>query len=156
MPIHDPPKLQLERQSFRTEPGNAFHPHGRRQCDSRSRVRHRAAARVTRLLRHGCRRIERHEVPVSCRLATLVSFTSSYGLGWPYLCSNPCHSVRQAAVEVQTGDRLVDFPYRCTAALTCTPCRYFKGQVPSEPFLETYLKRPNPMSFFCSHQGFML
>eukprot|EP00966_Prymnesium_polylepis_P057433 1329915-Prymnesium_polylepis.1 len=27
-------------------------------------------------------------------------------------------------------------PYVCTAALTCTPCRYLGSRVPSEPFLE--------------------
>ena len=42
-----------------------------------------------------------------------------------------------------------------TAAFTPTPCRYFAGPVPPEPFLETYLKRPNPRSFFL-HQGVML
>ena len=50
----------------------------------------------------------------------------------------------------------VEEPSGRTAALTCTPCRYFKGRVPPKPFQETYLKRPNPRSFFCSHQGFML
>ena len=44
--------------------------------------------------------------------------------------------------------RLRHAPWRPTAALTCTQCRYLRGRVPSEPFLETYLKRPNPRSFF--------
>jgi hypothetical protein len=47
-------------------------------------------------------------------------------------------------------------PSSPTAALTCTQCRYFEGRVPPEPFLETYLKRPNPRSLFSSHQGVML
>ena len=47
-------------------------------------------------------------------------------------------------------------PWMRTGALTLIPCRYLGGRVPSEPFLETYLKRPNPRSFFSSHQGVML
>jgi hypothetical protein len=37
-------------------------------------------------------------------------------------------------------------PYERTGALTLTPCRYFKGRVPAEPCLETYLKRPKAKS----------
>ena len=66
-----------------------------------------------------------------------------------------CDEARSWWLAALGGAPGVERPYGATAALTCTPCRYLGGRVPSEPFLETYLKRPNPRSFFCSHQGFM-
>eukprot|EP00966_Prymnesium_polylepis_P104415 2418387-Prymnesium_polylepis.1 len=35
-------------------------------------------------------------------------------------------------------------PCARTGPLTLILCGYFKGRVPAEPFLETYLKRQNP------------
>ena len=65
MPVPDPPNLQTVRQSIRTEPEDAWDPHGRRQCDSRSRVQHQVVCRwrVPAAAHH--RRIERHEAPSS-------------------------------------------------------------------------------------------
>ena len=39
LPVPAPPSMQVVRQSVLTEPGNAWHPHGRHQCDSQSLVR---------------------------------------------------------------------------------------------------------------------
>ena len=45
MPVPDPPHLRTVRLSIRTEPEDTWDPHGRRQYDSRSRVRHRLVCR---------------------------------------------------------------------------------------------------------------
>eukprot|EP00966_Prymnesium_polylepis_P202713 4696390-Prymnesium_polylepis.1 len=42
--------------------------------------------------------------------------------------------------------RVISRPNGRTAASTCTQRRYFRDRVLPEPFLETYLKRPNPRS----------
>ena len=47
LPVPDPPSMQVVRQSVPTEPWNAWHPHGRHQCDSQSLVR----VQVTRAYR---------------------------------------------------------------------------------------------------------
>ena len=64
-PVPDPPNLQTVRQSIRTEPEDAWDPHGRRQCDSRSRVQHQVVCRWRAPAAAHHRRIERHEAPSS-------------------------------------------------------------------------------------------
>ena len=49
MPVPDPPHLRTVRLNIRTEPEDTWDPHGRRQYDSRLRVRHRLYAGGARL-----------------------------------------------------------------------------------------------------------
>eukprot|EP00966_Prymnesium_polylepis_P147186 3399901-Prymnesium_polylepis.1 len=45
-------------------------------------------------------------------------------------------------------------PSSPTAALTCTQRRYLEGQVPPEPFLETYLRNAQIRGVFLFTSGF--